>query len=375
MTLRLPVRLGWHIERRRTGRRRYGYAVVRAIGLVVHGGRPAALAAAARVRDWARRQQVPCVDIDVWSQDAAGRRRTAWSEAEAAGRPDLVVTVGGDGTFLRGVRVALAVDAAVLGINVGRVGFLTEIGVEEIESGLAVVHAGRADVESRLTLTMRASRRLELPEGMESLLRYGRGPTLPAPAIHPSSVTEVGWGVALDVTAVNDVVFEKLARDRQASLGVYLESRLFASYSADALIVASPTGSTAYSFAAGGPVLSPRVDALIMTPVAPHMVFDRSIVVAGDEPVALRVLDRSGQVAVSIDGQLCGVLDPGDWVAVYAAPQRARLIRLGPTDFYGRLRQRFGLADAPAALADGTAPAEYRPHFPVPPDLMRLHGI
>jgi NAD+ kinase len=162
-----------------------------------------------------------------------------------------------------------------------------------------------------------------------------------------------GDGVPLDLIAVNDVVFEKLVRDRQVSVALYLDGKAFASYSADALVVASPTGSTAYSFAAGGPIVSPRLNAIVFTPVAPHMVFDRSIVLAGDEVAAVKVLPKSGPVAVSVDGQLRGVLDPGDWMAVRAAPWRARLVRLHRMDFYGRMRERFGLSDAPAAVADG----------------------
>lgn len=173
-------------------------------------------------------------------------------------------------------------------------------------------------------------------------------------------------GVALDVAALNDIVLEKLARDRQVSVGVYLAGRRLASYSADAFAVATPTGSTAYSFAAGGPVLSPHMDAVVFTPIAPHMTFNRSVVAAPDEPVALRVLPHSGQAAVSIDGQLRGVLDPGDWIGVFRAPQRVRLIRLHPTDFYGRLRDRFRLTDAPATAADAEPAPFFRPDTPIP---------
>jgi NAD+ kinase len=325
------------------------------IGIIEHGGRPAAIKAAAVVRQWCEAHDVDWVNIDVWDDDAP--RRSADDEAERAGHLDLLVTLGGDGTFLRGVRVANAADCAVLGVDVGRVGFLTEVEVGDVETALEAVHHGGAQVEERLTLTMRASRPLELPLGMESLLRYGRGPALPPPRPRLTPGTDVGGGVSLDVVAVNDVVLEKLARDRQASLGVYLGDRLFASYSADALIVATPTGSTAYSFSAGGPVMSPRLEGIVMTPVAPHMIFNRSLVLAADEVVSVRVLERSGQVAVSVDGQLRGVMDPGDWLAVYASPWRARLVRLHRSDFYGRLRDRFALADAPAAVADsGHAP-------------------
>ncbi|MGW7006355.1 NAD(+)/NADH kinase [Streptomyces sp. NPDC054933] len=341
---------------------------VNRLGLVVHQARPLAVAAAATVRDWCADRNIPCTEIDVWRSDAP--RRSGQEEAAAAGHPDLIVTFGGDGTFLRGARIAAKNGAAVLGVNVGRVGFLTETTADEVVHALDAVHQHRAAIEERMMLTLRASRPLEMPVGMDALLRYGRGPALPPPKARPGTPDEVGWGVALDVIAVNDVVFEKLARDRQASLAVYITGQLLAAYSADAVIVATPTGSTAYSFAAGGPVVSPYMDALIFTPVAAHMAFDRTVVASADEAIAVRVLPSSGRVAVSVDGQLRGVLDPGDWVAAYKAPERLRLLRLGPDEFYRRLRERFRLADAPAS-ADQAQPF-IRPNAPVPADLAHL---
>lgn len=340
-----------------------------AIGLVVHSGRPEAVAAAQTVRDWAEQHGIRCTEIDVWAAPDGASRYHASEEAARAGHPDLIVTVGGDGTLLRGVRVAAPIGGLVLGVNVGRVGFLTEIAPAELITALDAVYAGQFRIDARLTLTMRASRPLEIPDGMDAFLRYGRGPALPPPQIRAGTAEQVGWGVPLDVLALNDIVVEKLARDRQASVAVYVSGRLFASYSADALIVASSTGSTAYSFAAGGPILSPQLDALIFTPVAPHMVFDRSLVVALEQRIGVRVLERSGQVAVSVDGALRGVLDPGDWISVYAGPRRAQLVRLKDTDFLDRIRDRFALADAPAALADGQPPATYLPAEPLPPDM------
>jgi NAD+ kinase len=344
---------------------------IQRIGIVVHEGKAVARAAAQTVRDWAAAHEISAVGVDVW--DDAGQRRNARDEAAEAGYPDLIVTIGGDGTFLRGARIAAVTDAAVLGVDVGRVGFLTEVGVDDLPHALDAVRDETAVIEERLTLSLRASRGLSIPAGIDGLLRYGRGPKLPPPPVHASMSGDVGWGVGLDVMGLNDVVFEKLARDRQASLAVYVAGRLFASYSADALVVSSPTGSTAYSFSAGGPVLSPRLEGIVFTPVAPHMIFDRSLLLAADEAVAVRVLQHSGQVAVSVDGQLRGVLDPGDWVAVYAGRRRARLVRLHPSDFFARLRSRFGLADAAAAAADGDAPLEYRPDTPPPADLRHLY--
>lgn len=343
--------------------------LVERIGLVVHSGKEEAQAAAAQVRRWAAERDMPCVDIDVWDGDnASGQRLNAREEAERAGNPDLIVTVGGDGTFLRGVRVAAPFGALVLGVNVGRVGFLTEVGPDGVRSALDAVCRGDVWVDKRMALTMRASRALEIPEGIEQMLRYGRGPALPPPHVRPGLKTEAGWGMPLDVLALNDIVVEKLARDRQASLAVYVGGKLFASYSADALIVATSTGSTAYSFSAGGPIVSPHLDALVFTPVAAHMVFNRSVVLDSMQRVGILVLEHSGPVAVSVDGQLRGVLGPGDWVSVYGARKRSKLVRLTEPDFLGKVRDRFGLVDSAAALADGRPPA-YAPNEPLPPDL------
>ncbi len=339
------------------------------VGLVVHGGKAKAVETAERLRAWGAARGTDVVEIDVWSDDAA--RRHAADELAAAGRPELVVTVGGDGTFLRGLRLAAAADVPVLGIDVGRVGFLTEVSTEAAVAAVEAFEAGTATIERRLTLAVRAGRPLDAPSS-DSRYRV-QGPALPPPAVRPGDAADVGWGVPLDLVALNDVVFEKVSRDRQASVAVYISSRRFVSYSADALIVATPTGSTAYSFAAGGPVVSPRAEALVFTPVAAHMTFGRSLVVGADEPIAVQVLERSGQVLMTVDGQPRGVLDPGDWVGVYAAPWRARLVRLGEADFFGRVRTRFAIADAAAASADGSAPPLYQPRPPVPPDLAHLH--
>jgi NAD+ kinase len=344
---------------------------IRWIGLVVNHGKSEANAAATIAHAWADEHEVCCQDIDVWEDLNASSELTETLQASNR-QTDLIVTIGGDGTMLLGARVAASIDALVLGVDLGRVGFLTQVGIDDLGSALDDIHAGQAGVDERLTLTMRASRPLTIPPELGSLLRYGRGPALPPPTVRPGSADEVGWGVPVDVIAENDVVVEKLARDRQASLAIYVSGRLFASYSADAVIVATPTGSTAYSFSAGGPVLSPQLDALIFTPVAAHMAFNRSLVLAPDEAVSIRVLERSGRVAVNVDGQLRGVLDPGDWIRVFAGPKRARRVQLKPSDFYTRVRDRLGLLDAPAALADGQPPLVYRPNQPIPPDMAHL---
>lgn len=341
------------------------------VAVVTHPTRPQAAAAAEVVARVCAEHGATSIVLDAWREE----QQPADVLAGLAQRPELVVTIGGDGTFLRGLVVAVEADAPVLGVNAGRVGFLAPFAEADMPSVLSTALAGRAPTQPRMLLTMRASRPLHVPPELHTLLRYG-GPSPMAPTVRPGKPDQSGWGVPLALTAVNDVVFEKLVRDRQASLAVYLAGRLFTTYSADGVMVASPTGSTAYSFAAGGPVLSPRLDALVFTPVAPHMAFNRSMVTAPDEPVGVQVLEQSGQVAVVVDGRVHGVLDPGDWVAVYPARRRARLIVPDHDDFYGRLRDQFSLADAPAARADtaGKAPLlVYRADLPVPDDLQHLH--
>jgi NAD+ kinase len=343
------------------------------IGLVVHGGREESAAATELVRAWCDERGVDCVNIDVWHE---GKRRNARDEMQAAGDPDLIVTLGGDGTFLRGARLAASIDAMLLGVDLGRVGFLTEVPASAVLKALDAVYEHRIMIDSRMLLTVRVSRLLEMPQDMASWASaYGRGPLLPTPKVRADvAAADTGdeWGIPLNVTAVNDVVVEKLSRDRQVSVGVYMSGRLLASYSADALLVATPTGSTAYSFAAGGPVVSPRAEALIFTPVAPHMAFNRTVVTGPNEAVGLRILERSGRAAVTIDGQLRGLLEPGDWIGIYAAKRRLRAVRLGPTDFYGRLRDRMNLTDAPAAVADGFAAPFWSFTSPPPADLAHL---
>ena len=137
------------------------------LGLVVHQARPLAVQAAGVVREWCSRHDIGCTDIDVWKEHD-GRRRSGMEEMQHAGSPDLVVTLGGDGTFLRGARIAAKNDAAVLGVDLGKVGFLTEVACSDVEEALEAVHHGGATIEERMTLTMRASRPLEIPTGIEA---------------------------------------------------------------------------------------------------------------------------------------------------------------------------------------------------------------
>jgi NAD+ kinase len=156
---------------------------------------------------------------------------------------------------------------------------------------------------------------------------------------------------------VNDLVLEKTARHRLAGVAVHIDGRLFARYAADGLIVATPTGSTAYSFSAGGPVVAPGLDALMLTPIAPHMVFNRSLVLGPDQVIRLEVLQDSYGVDVSVDGRPVRLLPPGWAVEVRRGRHDALLVRLHDADFFGRVRSKFRLPDAGETTGETTGGA------------------
>jgi NAD+ kinase len=299
---------------------------LRRLGVVAHPQRAGIGGLAAELDRWAGAHGVrlrvlaaeqACLGIDA---------EVAGGTGFAAG-VDLVVALGGDGTLLRASGLALADEVPVLGVNLGRLGFLTEVEPDGLTAALDQVLAGRFTVERRSTLDFTAG------FGDE---RLAAG------------------------SAINDLVLEKTVAQRLVGVEVRIERRLFARYAADGIIVATPTGSTAYSFSAGGPIVSPLLDALLLTPVAPHMVFNRSLVLDPGRRVRLEVLPGSGDLHVSVDGNpVCG-LKPGAVVEVTTGARRACLVRLDSADFLARVRSKFRLADAGWIGEAGEPPAEPR---------------
>lgn len=226
---------------------------------------------------------------------------------------DLVVSVGGDGTFLRAAHLASSGDAPVIGVKVGRLGFLTEHEPADAARAVRRFLAGDARVESRLAVEATAQ--------------------------------SAGWSGP--VWALNEIIVEKATRHRLVRLALYADDDYVTTFSADGVIVASPTGSTAYSFSAGGPIVSPRADALLVTPVAAHMVFDRSLVVDGSARVRLEVVgDEPGLVAA--DGRSSRPLPIGAVIEIRRSDRSARIVRRDPeTPFPALLRDRFGLPADP----------------------------
>lgn len=276
------------------------------VGMVLHPARDSAEAVGA-VLAWAQRNgvQVLGIEAEIGRLNCAAIGVTA---AELGQRSDLLVSLGGDGTMLRALRLADQQRAPVLGVNLGKLGFLAEVDVPDLPAALSAIDAQAFTIEARLAIDATFGGRT--------------------------------------VTAFNDVAVVRVPGNPSAVVSVNVSEQQFVSYAADAVIVATPTGSTAYSFSAGGPIVSPAVEALLVTPAAPHSAYNRGLVLSVTDTVALEVLPGSGQVAVEVDGQVAGYLGPGDALEIDARPAAARVVRLGHTTFYQRARRKLRIADS-----------------------------
>ena len=284
------------------------------VGLVLHPRRDSGEAVAA-VIDWTERHggRVVGVPGEV-DRIGAGIEEVAAADLAAC---DLLVSLGGDGTMLRALRLSQPVGVPVLGVNLGRLGFLAEIDVPDLPAALAEIDAGRHTVESRVAMQIDFCGRTEY--------------------------------------AFNDVAVVRHPGQKVAAVEVLVAGQPFVRYAADAVVVATPTGSTAYAFSAGGPIVSPRAEGLLIIPVAPHSTFNRAVFLSAGEPVGMQLLPTSGRLAVEVDGQLAGEVEPGESLEVFLCARAGRVVRLGTTTFYQRARRKLRLAD-PAELDDLDSP-------------------
>src|SRR5579862_1015939 len=230
---------------------------------------------------------------------------------EFAHTAELVIAAGGDGTILRALALAAPASVPVLGVNLGRLGFLAEVDPPELGRALEAVGAGEYRVEERLALEC---------------------------TLHTQ-------GAATTVRAFNDLVVCRTPGFGQAALAVSVGGELFARYAADGIIVATPTGSTAYTLSVGGPIVSPVADAILVTPLAPHGLFDRTLTIAAMELLEIEVLQKSAPVVVERDGSRERELTPGARIALRRSDTPGLLVRLGWTSFYSRARRKLQLAD------------------------------
>jgi NAD+ kinase len=276
------------------------------VGLILHPERDCS-GAVGSVLDWADRRGITVLGIDT-ELDRLACTADPVTPDEMRKRADLLVSMGGDGTMLRAMRLADGQRFPVLGVNLGKLGFLAEVDVPDLADALSAIDDHRFNVEPRLAVD-----------------------------------AAVGDQV---ITAFNDVAFVRFPGQKTAAVSVWAEGDRFVSYAADALVVATPTGSTAYSFSAGGPIVSPAVEALVITPVAPHSAYNRGLVVACNDELALNILPGSGRLAVEADGNLAANVGPGDMVRLTPRPGAASVVRLGRTTFYERARRKLRLTDS-----------------------------
>jgi len=236
---------------------------------------------------------------------------------------DLAVSLGGDGTFLRLVPLAYRARVPVLGVNFGRLGYLLEVEPWALFEALERTLSGDALVEDRLVLAVTVAGGLAQARGDDRSLA-GDGVVCPEGE---------RWWVAL-----NEMVVEKTVPGHMVALATAVDGEEFLSYNADGVVVASPTGSTAYNLSAGGPVLAPNLPAMVMTPVAPHLAIDRSLVLRADQVATVRVLPARPAVLV-VDGREAGRLSPSAEVSCRVAPGWLRVVCASERSFAGRLRR------------------------------------
>lgn len=236
---------------------------------------------------------------------------------EALEELDWVLTLGGDGTFLRGARIAGPRGLRVLGCNLGRLGFLTVVARDELEEALRVIASGDCDEEQRVALHVSVR-----PEGKDA-------------SADPSRV----------FYSVNDAVVHKSGTARLITLRLWADDEPIGQYSADGIIVATATGSTAYSLSAGGPILVPTMDGLIATPISPHTLAVRPVVLPATTRVTVEILGGNDDLALTVDGQPGTRLSARDRVDVVRSEHPVRLFRLPGYSFFSVLRRKLRWGD------------------------------
>jgi len=230
------------------------------------------------------------------------------------GKIDCLLTLGGDGTLLRGARLLNGAQTPVLGVNLGRVGFLTTASIQSLDWALDVLVRGAYATEPRLALV--------------STIDHKAGPA------HTEHLV------------LNDVAVHKGGVARVVRLRVSVDGDEVGQYSADGIIVSTPTGSTAYSMSAGGPIVAPGVDAIVVTAICPHTLAVRPLVLPSNSVVAVEPIPPwTDDVLVSLDGQVGTTIPPGDRLLVRRAEKPVLLVRLGPEGFFARMRKKLQWGD------------------------------
>lgn len=279
------------------------------VGLVVHRQREAALILAKETAEWLAGLGH---EAEIYQTEAAPNRNARRLKL------DLAVSLGGDGTMLRTVDMVCRGEVPVLGVNFGHLGYLTVVEPSGLHEALSRFLAGDYQVEARMTLDITITSR--------------------APA------ESNGERVTVSRSALNDVVLQRTSGGHTIRTDVAVNGLPFLTFAADSLILCTPTGSTAYNLSARGPIVSPRARVQILTPVAPHMLFDRTLVLGADETVTIAPMGEQ-PVDVVIDGWRATTMHPGDSLDCRAGTHDALLVTFGERNFHRILKTKFNLAD------------------------------
>ena len=228
---------------------------------------------------------------------------------------DALLTLGGDGTLLRGARMLDGHEVPILGVNMGRLGFLTCCPADQLETSLMRFARGDYTIEDRMLLH--------------------------ACVIGADRRERAGW------QALNDVVVHKGGFARVVSLRVAVDDELIASYAADGVVISTPTGSTAYSLSAGGPVMVPTLETLIVTPVSPHTLAIRPVVLPATSRVTVQAEGALEELMVTVDGQVGATFGVGDTLSVSRGNRAVKIVRFPGSSFFATLRQKLGWGGIP----------------------------
>ncbi|MBM4439759.1 MAG: NAD(+)/NADH kinase [Candidatus Rokubacteria bacterium] len=276
------------------------------VGIVAKPDAPRAPEVVTRLVDWLTERRIEVTLEKETAGIVPAVRAAAANKAELPGLSDLLIVLGGDGTLLSMARAVGDLGVPIMGVNLGGLGFLTATTLDEMLPSLEAVLAGRMVVEERLMLLTR-------------VVRNG--------------------AAVFEHMALNDAVITKSAMSRIISLGVSVEGSHATAYRADGLIISTPTGSTAYSLSAGGPIVSPAVEAVVLTPICSHTLTNRPIVLPASHRIEVAI-QSDQEIMLTIDGQVGVGLRERDVVEVVTAPARMRLVRFPQKDFFSVLRTK-----------------------------------
>ena len=279
------------------------------IGIITKKSDPRALQATRQLAEWLN-QRGRLVTVTVKTAEAAGiapevadrRHQDAVPEGQ-----DLVAVIGGDGTFIAAFRAIGAGNVPLLGINMGRLGFLTEISHDAMIPAMTEVLAGHYHIEQRMLFTV------EVQRGGKQVLHH---------------------------QVMNDLVLHQKKLARMIEFRVVVDDQFVSDSRADGLIISTPTGSTAYALSAGGPIIHPALDAMLLVPICPHALTNRPIVVPGQSTVTLLVTRDGGNQQLTLDGQIGFELADDDRILICRAPQRLRILHTPNHSYYAVLREK-----------------------------------